>query len=471
MTQLRYILILCITGALWFGCKKNDTFTTEGVNLSFSTDTVFFDTIFSKLGSNPNSPRSVTLQVRVTNPSKNKVKTNISLQGNLYGIFKLNVDGRSGTQFKDVEILGEDSIYIFVQAYIDNVNPVSTPFVVEDAILFNTNGNEQDVKLVAWAQNADYYSNEVLSCSGGNLLWTSNKPIVIYDSILVPKGCTLTIEAGTQVHNYNKSVILVQGTLIVNGTIDKPVVFQGTRLDDDYKELPGQWIGIRFLPGSTGNKITGAIIKNGYIGIEVDSLPGAGKYGLELKQTTIRNMSAVGVLNYTASVYMENCLVSHCGLFTFVGELGGNYELLHNTFSVQSTTTGRKDPGFYLSNAPGRDSKGNILYKFPLSYKVQNNIIYGALDDEILLYEDPEGIPVTDKTLSTCLLKTKNLNLAINGNILNQDPRFKNVNIYDFELEKGSPCANTGVNVGVFQDLKGRTRNAVNPSMGAYEAQ
>jgi hypothetical protein len=84
----------------------------QGFNLTFSTDTVFFDTIFSKLGSNPSSPRSVTLQVRVTNPSKNAVKTQISLAGNFYGIFKLNVDGRAGNVFQDVEIRGNDSIYI-----------------------------------------------------------------------------------------------------------------------------------------------------------------------------------------------------------------------------------------------------------------------------------------------------------------------------------------------------------------------
>jgi hypothetical protein len=473
LIHLNRLLIFFGLIALLFlneSCRKQDTFTTTGVTLNFSTDTIFFDTIFSKLGNNPNSPRSVTLQVRVTNPNKQGVKTNISLLGNFYGIFKLNVDGKSGTSFSDIEIRGEDSIYIFVQAYINPVGS-NTPFIVTDQILFETNGTKQDVDLVVWTQDANYFSNEVLDCTTGNLLWTSDKPYVIYDSILIPKGCTLTIEAGTRIHNYNKSAILVQGSLVVNGTIDKPVVFEGSRLDDDYKELAGQWIGIRFLPGSSGNKIFGAIIKNAYIAVEVDSMPSSGNYGLEMKETIIRNMSAVGVLNYTAKVSMENCLVSNCGLFTFIGELGGTYDLLHNTFTAQSQTTGRRDPGFYLSNAPGRDAKGNILYKFPLNYKVQNNIIWGSLDEEIFINIDPDGVPVTNKILTTCLLKTKDLNYAVNGNILNKDPRFKNVSTFDYDLESNSPCANTGVFVNIFRDLKGRNRNSANPSIGAYEVQ
>ncbi len=463
------VLVLLLIGGLQ-SCRKQDVFTKDRVSLSFSTDTVFFDTIFSKLGENPNSPRSVTLQVRVTNPNKEAVKTNISLAGNFYGIFKLNVDGRSGNSFPEIEIRGEDSIYIFVQAYINQVGS-NTPFIVADQILFETNGNKQDVDLVAWTQDANYFQNEVLNCNAGNLLWTNEKPYVIYDSILIPKGCTLTIEAGTRIHNYNNSAILIQGTLVVNGTVDKPVIFEGSRLDDDYKELAGQWIGLRFLPGSSGNKITGAIIKNGYIGIEVDSMPSAGTFGLEVKETIVRNMSAVGMLNYTAKVKMENCLVSNCGLFTFIGELGGTYELLHNTFSAQSQNAGRKDPGFYLSNAPGRDQDGKILYKFPLSFILQNNIIYGSLDDELLVFEDPDGEPVQTKRIEACLIKTKNFNLAINGNILNRDPKFKNASKYDYEIESTSPCANTGIAVGVFFDLKGRSRNAVNPSIGAYEVQ
>lgn len=467
LTALSFSLLLLLT---LLGCRKQDTFTKSAVTLKFSSDTVFFDTLFSRLGSNPNLPRSVTMQVRVTNPTSNAVKTNIRLAGNFYGIFKLNVDGKAGDVFNDVEIRGNDSIYIFVQAYINQVGSL-TPFIVTDQILFETNGSSQDVDLVAWAQDAHYLQDSILNCSSAPLLWTNDKPWVIYESVLIPKGCTLTIEAGTHIHNFNKSTIYVAGTLIVNGTIQNPVVFEGSRLDDDYKEVAGQWIGIRFLPGSSGNSISGSIIKNGYVGIEVDSMPATGTYGLTLKETIIKNMSACGLLCYTGKVYAENNLIANTGLYAFIGELGGTYDLIHNTFSAQSQITGRKDPGFYLSNAPGRDQNGNILYKFPLAFQLRNNIIWGTLDDELLLNNDPEGVPITSAVLTNCLMKTKDLNLATNGNILNRDPRFKDVSKADFDLQSNSPCRNTGVNVGIPRDLLGRNRNISAPSIGAYEVQ
>ncbi len=451
-------------------CRKNDTFTKESVSLHFSADTIFFDTIFSKLGSDPNTPRSVTLHVKVSNPGVNAVKTNIRLAGNFYGIFKINVDGRSGTNFNDIEIRGKDSIYIFVQAYINMVGS-NTPFIVTDQILFETNGNKQDVDLVVWTQDANYFRGETLNCNTGNLLWTSDKPYVIYDSILIPKGCTLTIEAGTRIHNFNLSCILVQGTLIVNGTVDKPVVFEGSRLDDEYKEVPGQWIGIRFLQGSSGNKITGAIIKNGFIGIEIDSMPATGTYGLELKQSIIKNMSAAGLYNFTSKLYAENNLIANCGVFSFFGMIGGTYDLYYNTFAAVGSSAGRKYPGFYLSNEPARDKNGNITANFTLNFNIKNNIIYGALDDEFSIYVDPDGLPLGIKVLQNNLIKTKDISLNINGNQLNKDPKFKDVQNADYDLESSTPCKFGTPIFGIIRDIKNRNRHSSTPTVGAYEAQ
>ncbi|MFN4084081.1 MAG: hypothetical protein ACK4K9_10660 [Bacteroidia bacterium] len=450
-------------------CKKIDKFTNEPVTLTFSTDTIFFDTIFSRLGSNPHLPRSVTLQVRVTNTSKEAVKTQIAVEGNQYGIFAINADGRSGSKINDVEILGNDSIYVFVQAYMDNVNS-NTPFIVTDRLLFNTNGKIQDVKLVAWAQDAYYYQNEVLDCSSGSLFWTADKPHVIYDSILIPKGCTLTIDAGTRIHSFTRSAILVQGTLIVNGTPDNNVIFEGSRLDDDYKELPGQWIGIRFLPGSINNVINGTTIKNGYIGIEVDSLPANGNPNLVIEQSKIFNMSAVGILNYSAHTQATNNLIYNCGLFAFVGELGGTYNLKHNTMVMPGATAGRKDAGCYLSNSPYTDINGNI-FKFPLQFTMQNNIITGPIDNEFFVNNNPNGQPISTAIVEHNILKTTNNNYSGSGNLLNRNPLFKDVQKQNYNVSGNSPAKNAGKSIGVFRDIINRNRNTITPTIGAYEAE
>lgn len=469
MNRLFYLFTAGFLMVSLFACRKQTVFTNDAVSLRFSTDTVFFDTIFSQSLNNPSLPRSVTLQVRVTNTSASAVKTNIGVAGNPNGLFTLNVDGRSGNSFTDVEILGNDSIYIFVQANINQVN-TNTPFIVTDKIVFNTNGNIQEVALVAWAQDAHYYQNQILDCSAGNLFWAADKPHVIYDSILVAKGCTLTIDAGAKIHSFVQSAILVQGTLIVNGTPDNPVVFEGSRLDDDYKQVAGQWIGIRFLPGSVNNRITGAVIKNGYIGVEVDSLPANGNPNLIIEQSKIFNMTAVGMLNYSASVTATNNLVYNCGLFSFVGELGGNYQLTHNTFVMPGGSAGRRDPGVFLSNSPYRDVQGNV-FQFPLQFNVVNNIITGPLEEEFLFNNNPEGATVNVKVVEHNLLKTMNTTYNNSGNLLNRNPIFKDLLNNNYEVSGNSPCKNAGKSVGIFRDLKNASRNALTPTIGAFEAE
>ena len=71
-------------------------------------------------------------------------------------MFRLNVDGLPGRSFSDVEIGADDSIFIFVEVTVDPNNQ-NTPLVVTDSILFETNGNLQDIDLVAWGQDAYFH--------------------------------------------------------------------------------------------------------------------------------------------------------------------------------------------------------------------------------------------------------------------------------------------------------------------------
>jgi hypothetical protein len=137
------------------------------------------------------------------------------------------------------------------------------------------------------------------------------------------------------------------------------------------------------------------------------------------------------------------------------------------------SSAGRQDPSFILSNSPVRDSLKNIVYAFPLSYNVTNNIIYGLLDDEIAFNEDPEGKKVTNKTVKNNLIKTQLEGLDVSGNLINADPLFVDVFNNNYEITGPSPCNQAGasiVNFKFFQDLKGLSRNIVKPSIGAYEA-
>lgn len=459
---LFFTLILC----LLFSCRKEDDITTDsGAKLSFSLDTITFDTVFSKVGTN--RPLSITKQLWVINRNAKGVKANIRIAGNQYGLYKINVDGQPATTISNKEIRGNDSIVIFVQVYLNAVNQ-NTPFIVTDQLLFETNGNVQDVDLVAYAQDAHYLNNEVLDCNNGNLHWTAEKPYVIYDSILVPKGCVLTIDAGTKIFSHNASALLIAGTLLVNGTQTNKVVFEGDRLDADYRNRAGQWGGIHFLSSSTDNVMSHAEIKNALIGVRVDSLSLNQNPKLLLRNSTIQNMSAVGLLGYTANITAINNQVVNCGQFTFYGRFGGTYNLYHNTFAAYPVNFNRQNEQFLLDNSPLQNEQGQITAVYALNATLINNIIYGSEDEELILNNNPLGGNF-GLTLQNNLLRTKIAALNVNNNILNKDPLFLNVQESNFQLNENSPAKGKGVFINIPSDLNEKPRNTNTPTMGAFE--
>lgn len=470
MKTIHYIFIIAAVffSGIFNACKLQDDFTTDpSAKLTFSVDTIMFDTVFSQLDSSGSRPISVTKQLRITNPNANGVKTNIRLAGNSNNVFKLNIDGQSVNQVYGKEIYAKDSLIIFIQCYI-NSSSQNLPFIVTDQIIFETNGNQQDVDLVAWGQDANYFTDSILDCTSGNLRWTADKPYVIYESILVPEGCTLTIDAGTRIHSHNKSSLFVAGTLIVNGTANNPVIFEGTRLDAEYKELSNQWTGLRFLPRSKDNIITGAIIRNGSIGIEVDSQSVNGNPNLTITQSQIYNMAAVGIVGYSSHIVAANNLITDCGQFGFFGALGGKYQLVHNTIAAYNTKFNRQNPIVVFDNSPYTDKDGNVVARYNLSFELVNNIIYGSLDEEFLINANVDGLPITTPIIQSNLIKTKQTTLNTNGNVLNKDPLFENFVTYDYRIKANSPAKNTGTQTNISVDIKNNPRSN-SPSMGCWE--
>lgn len=465
-TRHKSIFIIAIACILLFSsCRTEDEFTTDtGISLRFSTDTVMFDTVFSQVGES--RPLSITKQLWVVNTNEKGVRVNIRLKGTGLGVYKLNVDGVPAAAMSGKEIRGNDSIVIFVQAYLNQQNQ-QLPFIVADQLLFETNGNTQDVDLVAWGQDAHYLTDSVLA--PGNLFWNNDRPFVIYNSILVPQGSTLTINEGTRIHSHIKSTIYVQGTLIVNGSKDKPVVFEGDRLDPDYKDNTGQWVGIRLLPRSINNSINYAIIKNGQLGIEVDSVPINSAPNLSLQNSIIQNMSSAGLVGYSASIVAINNVIGNCGQFTFYGALGGDYKLYHNTLAAYNVGFNRQNPQLVLDNSPFKNETGKIVASFPLNFTFINNIIYGSQEEEIILNFVADGVQTFDTRLfSNNIMRTKLTDFPA-GNILNTDPLFENVNQYKFKPKQNSPARGKGIFINISKDIEGNNRSNSVPTPGAYE--
>jgi hypothetical protein len=181
--------------------------------------------------------------------------------------YKININGMAATEANDIELAAEDSLYIFVTVNIDP-NLDNLPFIVRDSIQVKYNGNTKFVQLEAFGQNANFLRNRIIET---NTTWSSRLPYVILDRLQIGTNTTLTLEPGCKVYCHANAPILVDGTLITNGTKDQPVIFAGDRIDEAYKDLPASWPGIYFRETSKSNELNFTTVKNAYQAIVAES--------------------------------------------------------------------------------------------------------------------------------------------------------------------------------------------------------
>lgn len=452
--------------ALFFSCRPDDTFYLgNNARLELRSDTVFFDTVFTQTMGG--YPKSVTKQVIVYNPYPEKVKTRVSLGAGERSYFRLNVDGMPGRVFDEVEIPGMDSIFIFVELSLPpNQDPQARPLIVYDSIMFSTNGSEQNIQLRAWGQDAHYFLRDTLC----NVVWDDVvKPYVITGYVYVPEGCTFTIEKGVKVFTSARSWIYVEGQIRINGTADQPVEFQADRLEPDYEEVPGQWGGLWLAWPSTENVIRHALLKNGTVGIYMDSSSSNGRPNALIYNTRIRNMSFDGVAGRGSTVYAENSLITDCGRFTLLAQRGGLYDIRHCTFATYSTRYGRREPNVAILNIE-RDELLRPIASFPLSFSMQNSIVYGPLQEEMGWDIDParlNGFYFGNNVFKT---RRSELQLSTLNNVINREPRFTDPRNFDYQLDSLSSAIDAGavLNPVISTDLTGKARSG-KPDAGAYE--
>lgn len=467
-------------------CRKEENFLRDSsAKLAFSTDSIGFDTVFTTVG-------TTTKNFRVYNPYKDPIQiSSIRLKGGEQSAFRINVDGVSSSNLQNVEILPGDSLYIFVEATIDPRDQ-DNPFFIQDAVEFITNGNFQEVKLVAYGQDAYYIiadtkigglpTFKIAVAEGVDTTWTNKRPIVIYGYAVVDSAATLRISEGTEIYFHQGAGLWVYrgGTIKVNGTIDNPVIFQGDRLEAAYEDIPGQWDRIWINDGSIANEFNYAIIKNAFIGLQAEVFPFENPSlpivsGLSLKNTLIQNCSAFGIYTAFFNITAENLLVSNCGQYNLAILGGGNYDFKHSTLVNYFSADSRETPLLYIQNSIV-NAQGSKLIGSP-KLEIFNSIIDGANDNEFDYEIDGTGN--IDFLFSHSILRTtkdisdtthyKNLVKSPSGQI------FKDIGSMDFHLFDNSPAINIGdVSIGnlVPQDLDGKSRTLdTKPDAGAYEFQ
>ncbi len=448
-------LVLIITVIGVSSCRKELDITKDpSARLEFSTDTVLFDTVFTTLG-------STTQRLKVYNRNKNAVSiSSVRIGGGSGSSYRMNVDGLPGNELHDIEIAGNDSIFVFVEVTIDP-NASAIPFIVADSLLFDLNGNRQQVQLAAYGQNAHFYNDSVIS---GNVTWSNDLPHVVFNNLIVDSGSTLTIMPGTKIYMYKSSFFAVLGTLKSNGTLTDSITIQGTRLEPIYYDEPGQWNGMWFFRGSTNNEIRYTTIKNAIQGIRVDSLPESANPNLVLANSIVKNMQVVGLVAYNAQIEAFNNLFFNCGQYAIIGMYGGKYTFLHNTIGNYNFMFNRQTPSVAFTDYIE-------IFTNPLEVHLVNNIIWGSLNDEFLL--DLKAKPNDIVEFEYNLVRSSNTSFSAT-NIRNRDPKFSKAEKEDYHLkDQSSPAYGKGIYLnsfpGLSTDMDGKPRQNP-PSVGCYEA-
>lgn len=458
-------LVVLLMFLLWqAGCRRPENPKTEG-SLRLSTDTVAFDTIFTTL-------LTPTKRLIFTNTSgHDMLVSSVKLEKGAASEFSMIVDGIAADEVKDLVLAKGDSAIIFI-----NCKSFDRDTYARDRILLTIGSNTQFAIVEAFIRDAYFISyREVCDTT-----LTPGKPIVVDGILQVAEGCTLTIQAGTHIFfsedKYDFvpiSMINVLGTLIVQGTPSNPVIMEGNRLDEDYKELPGQWRGIRFFKTSQDNVIEGLLLKNAVAGIEVDSMStSALKPKVLVRQSEIRNCSSYGILGIgfsapgsTNMLEMENCLVHNCKEHVAALVYGGQYAFYNCTFANYGIDFSRNSSMVGFQNYYSTTA-------YILDANFTNCIIWGSEEEEIAFDTAAIGGALNVTFNKTWLRSTA----FLKGDFVrNVDPGFTDptkseVIERNYKLQSWSPGINGGLDLSsrFTTDLTGASRSLPFDA-GAYE--
>lgn len=461
--NLQYIIIAlsAIFSAAATGCIE-DGFTTDASDQpTFSTDTLNLGTVFTEAG-------TPTYNFMVYNRAdKNLRISSIMLRGGSE-VFRLNVDGISARQFSDVEIRPNDSIFVLVEATLP-ANGVNTPVLVEEHLDFLTNGITSTVVLRAEGQDINRHKGLVIT---EDTRFTADRPYQIYDSIIVAKDATLTIDAGTTLYFHDKAMMRVDGTLVCNGTPEAFIAFRGDRTDNvvgkiNYEIMSGQWGGVTFSPSSRNNVMSHTNVRNSSYGVQADSIAPSATPGLMLKNCILRNSAGSNLTVYHSDVTAVGCEFAEAATGV-VWLHGGSHTFNHCTFSNYYLFAVPSTPIINFSHIDAEsDDQSGLPYT---AAEITNSIVYGLGAE--LSHGDLGG---TSIRLHRCLLKSAGED---DDNFIDclweSDPLFYTVReeyLFDYRLRDESPAiaaADPSLTLPTAAiDICGLPRGTA-PDLGAY---
>lgn len=460
-------LILTILGLAGLiagqSCISDDISVSPTDILTFSADTVTFDTVFTDLG-------TPTARLLVFNRSKKGIKISQIRFKREDTNFQLNVDGASGKSFHDVEIRGNDSIYVFIECFIPE-SASNEPYLVEDQLIFQTNGVQQEVQVEAYGQNVTRLRNVRLTT---DTRLTAERPYVVFDSLTIDPGVKLTIDPGARILFHDKASLVLRGSLEAVGTKDAMIDLRGDRLDNvlpevSYDIMSGQWGGIRIRPESFDNRLEFVNMRSTYYGVDIDSCGNTASSKLLIVNSWLHNSQGSVLTSRHARVDAYGSCFSEAA-DAVVALHGGEHNFVQCTLA-----------NYYLFAVVSQPIL-SLYHLFPDDMLVSALPLMKARFDNCIIYGLGESINKGDLTDTDVFLS--NVLLGSDGSddanfiacLWNEDPLFltrREKYYFNYHLEEGTPAAGKG-NPSFVTDLCRYDMDGVDrlangaPTLGAY---
>ncbi len=327
MRFIHRLLCIAIIPVLLAACSEDTGFSASpSLRLSFSSDTIAFDTIFTSVG-------SPTAGIAVHNRNSNALRiSNVMLASGGHSGFNVLVDGQYGTSMDGLEIMGKDSIFVYASVCLER-NGEDLPLLVKDSLLFTLeSGVQQQVMLLAYGRDATFLRGEVIAAD----TVIGKGHYVVYDSLMVAPGATLTLGEGATLYFHDKAFLKVAGRLVADGSRELPVVMRGDRTDNmfsylPYDRVPGQWGGVVFTAESNGNVLSHCDIHSARLGVRVEQGDTAAQR-ITVSSSRLYNFDGHALELNMAHAAVENSLIANAQ-GNCVKVVGGNVSFVHCTIA------------------------------------------------------------------------------------------------------------------------------------------
>lgn len=369
MKKYSNILLLLTALFAFASCDDYDTWTTAPDKiLQFSVDTVDFETV---LTTETSSTR--TLVVFNRNNAGLRI-TSIALQQN-QNLFRVNVDGESlvsGVGY-DYEIRLNDSIHVRLDCKLPDAQS-DTLTHYEGQLIFNLESGVQQ-KVFLKADGLDAIRMDRIIVQNDTTL-DATRPYLVKDSIVVEEDAVLTIKEGVRIFFRDEGRMLVRGSLRVEGTYEKPVIFRGDRTDRmlsnvPYDDTPNRWNGVRIDSMAHDNVIKCLDLHSARYGIV------AKKTDLKIEASQFREISGPGLYLVDCQAEVSNSLVANT-LGHNVYLLGGECHFTFCSFLQYYAHDAERGDALHLANVTYGDDWHEILL-----HRFSSCLMMGYADDVI----------------------------------------------------------------------------------------